>query len=666
MRDALPTLALLLCLLVAVTPCMAAPAASPVSGVSGVSGGSGGFVGAYTHYSEQEDLTVLLMDFARSQGLGASFSPGVTGTVSGRFDAVPPEKFLQGMRAAFGVLWYRVGATLNFYSEAETSRIFISPRVMSAEALYQALKQSSVLSPQLPADLMPGGGMIVVAGPQGYLDQVSAAVSAFEEAQTSNFGMRVFPLKYAWAEDISVNSMDKTVTLPGVASILRAMVTGSPASASRVTQEPATVDKLSGTGLVAQGRQQAQPQQSQAPQGQQGAQQPAQARGQQVSIMADPRVNAVIVHDAVYRMPYYESVIGDLDKPVELVEIHAAIVDIDSDYKRDLGVTYQGTAGSGQRWAGGGDFSTGTDAFPTLPSPGKPLGNGLTLSTIYTMGSDYFLAQVTALEKNGEARMLGRPSVLTVDNVQATLENTSTYYIEVQGYQAVDLFKVEAGTVLRVTPHIIRNEDGGQSIKLVVSVQDDQNDNSSATSTSNSTAIPPVKQTKINTQAIVGGGQSLLIGGYYYEQKSTTDTGIPILMDIPVLGHLFKTNSKTSKRMERLILITPKVVRLNELPATPERVDDPSFHRSATQGDYNEKVPAPAPRRSGGCTRSVTTVDPAEPAAPGSSPAAPAKAPAESQLRSQMVPGYPAASETAVPILPIVPIGPMTDAGGRG
>ncbi|MFR0873464.1 MAG: hypothetical protein ACLSHC_01550 [Bilophila wadsworthia] len=60
--------------------------------------------------------------------------------------------------------------------------------------------------------------------------------------------MKVFPLKYAWAEDMSVNSMDKTVTIPGVASILRAMVTGSPNSATRVTQDTATVDKLSGTG----------------------------------------------------------------------------------------------------------------------------------------------------------------------------------------------------------------------------------------------------------------------------------------------------------------------------------------------------------------------------------------------------------------------------------
>lgn len=97
----------------------------------------GGFSRPYTHYADDEDLTVILTNFARSQGLGASFSPGVVGKVSGRFDAVPPETFLKGMQAAFGVTWYRLGSTLYFYSESELSRTFITPRAMTAERLYQ-------------------------------------------------------------------------------------------------------------------------------------------------------------------------------------------------------------------------------------------------------------------------------------------------------------------------------------------------------------------------------------------------------------------------------------------------------------------------------------------------------------------------------------------------
>ena len=119
----------------------------------------------------------------------------------------------------------------------------------------------------------------------------------------------------------------------------------------------------------------------------------------------------------------------------------------------------------------------------------------------------------------------------------------------------------------------------------------------------------------------MGAGQSLLIGGYYYEQKSTDASGIPILMHIPVLGNLFKTTSKGTKRMERLILITPKVIHLDEIPTTPPRVDEPTFHRSPTQADYEERVPA-APQS--GCSRKrpeLETVAPAT-AIPLSPPAA--------------------------------------------
>lgn len=301
------------------------------------------------------------------------------------------------MQAAFGVTWYRLGSTLYFYSESELSRTFITPRAMTAERLYQMLRQSAVFAPQLPATLAPGGAMIVVSGPPTYLAQISAAVTAFEEAQITNFVMKVFPLKYAWAEDMSVNSMDKTVTIPGVASILRAMVTGSPNSATRVTQDTATVDKLSGTGLIAQGRMTPVAPDAPAPAAQQGGQ-AAPQNATQVNIMADPRVNAVLVNDAEYRMPYYAKVIADLDRPVELVEIHAAIVDIDSDFKRDLGVTYQGANSRDKGWSHGGEFSGTGDKFSPLPTMGTPSGTGMNLSTIYTHGADFFLARIQALE----------------------------------------------------------------------------------------------------------------------------------------------------------------------------------------------------------------------------------------------------------------------------
>ena len=542
----------------------------------------------FSYYADGQSISSVLRTFAQTQGYNSEFSPEVQGTVSGRFSEVAPSTFLAGMQNAFDVKWYEMGRTLYFYNAREVQTVFLSPRIGNASQLYNVLKQSGVFSPQLPAKLNQAGDVISVSGPPSYLVQIRSAAAAFESSQTEQIVMRVFPLKYAWAEDQSVSSMDKTVTVPGVASILRAMVMGSAVSGTTVTQSKATVEKLGGKGLASQGKEVEQPEEVKRP--------PLNASG--INIIADPRVNSVIVSDAAYRMPYYERVITDLDKPVELVEIHAAIVDIDTDFKRDLGIAYQGSYSptSGNGWSGGGSISGSNvqgSGFPS--SAGVFDAAGATLSTIYTHGADYFLARIRALEANNEARVLGRPSVLTVDNIQATLENTTTYYVQVEGYQAVDLYKVEAGTVLRVTPHIIRDK-GETSIKLAVSVQDDQNDGSNSATTSS--GVPPIKQTKINTQAIVNAGQSLLIGGYYYEQKGQDESGVPLLKSIPVVGNLFKATSKSTKRMERLILITPRIVKLGQANV-PSQVDEPSFHRSPTQSDYEPRTPA----RKAGCSR---------------------------------------------------------------
>ena len=550
----------------------------------------------FSRYANQEPLQAVLLDFAQTQGYRAVVVPGVEGVISGRFEAVSPTNFLNGVRSAFGVSWYTLGNTIYFYPEAQSTRMFISPKATQPQEMFTSLQSSGVLSPELSAHLAPGGKMIIVYGPPNYLNEVRDAVAAFEETLISNTDMRVFPLRYAWADDITITSMDKTMTVPGVASILRAAVTNNSTASTTVTEHSATVDNLLGSGMAKQGTVSAAPAQKAV------VSSGAQVGGTFVNIMADPRVNAVLVTDAAYRMPYYERAIADLDKPVELVEIHAAIVDIDVNFTRDLGVSYQG-ASSGNKWSGTGSLSSDGAGYVPYPQPGQATAPGLSLSTIYSLGADYFIARVRALEEQGEARVLGRPSVLTVDNVQATLENTSTYYIKIEGYQAVDLFKVEAGTVLKVTPHIIKNENRPDTIKLAVTVQDNQNTDQAVAVGE----IPPVKQTKINTQAIVSAGQSLLIGGYYYEEAKVSDSGVPVLMHIPLLGYLFKDSSTETRRMERLIMITPRVINLDELPTVPERVDEKSFHVDPRQADYEQRAPVKQPSR-GGCSRKSPSV----------------------------------------------------------
>ena len=559
----------------------------------------------FSRHANQEPLQAALLDFAQTQGYRAMLTPGMEGVISGHFDAVPPMDFLNSVRSAFGVSWYTLGDVICFYPEAQNTRMFINPKAIDPEELFALLRSSGVLSPELAASLAPGKKMIIIHGPPHYLNEVRDAVAAFEETLVSSVTMRVFPLRYAWADDVTVTNMDNTITVPGVASILRASISGEAAATTIITENPATVDNLLGSGMTGRGAANTAPAPRAAvPKG-------TQIGGAYVNIMADPRTNSVIVTDAAYRMPHYEKTIADLDQPVELVEIHAAIVDINANFTRNLGVSYQAD-GTSNRWGGAASLSADGGNFAPSPPAGTVPGAGLILSTIYSHGADFFIARIRALEEQGEARVLGRPSVLTVNNAQASLENTTTYYIKIEGFQAVDLFKVEAGTMLKVTPHIIKYEGRPDSIRLVVTVQDNQSADQSAAVG----AIPPVKQTRINTQAIIGAGQSLLIGGYYFEESKTRDTGVPFFMNIPVLGYLFKDAATETRRMERLIMITPRVIRLDELPTVPERVDDNTFLVDPRQPDYQHREP-PAQMSGSGCARKSTSADYISPSATG-------------------------------------------------
>jgi type III secretion protein C len=549
------------------------------------------FATPYTHYAHQETLHAALADFARAQGYRAEVSGAVSGTLSGRFDKVSPTQFLDSMERAFGVHWYLANATLHFYHSSEFRRVFIQAPSLGIDELYQQLLDTGLISAQLPLE-PPGGGrkVLAIGGPESYVKPIETMAEMLDRSAVRTT-MRVFKLKYASADDLTVETMGRSVTVPGVASLLRAMVTGQSGSGStggKVLTGKATVEKLKGTGLAARG--------AASDEGGEGA--PAERVTVDsvgaISIVADPRVNAVVVQDLSTRMPYYEQVISDLDKETQLVEIHVAIVDIDSDYTRELGVAWGGRRVNGNSTTGGDMSTPGSSAagspigsFPQ--SGGNFAGAGGILSTIYTHGNNFFVARIQALEQNGNARMLGRPSVLTTDNLEATLENITTYYVSVKGQEEVDLFKVEAGTVLRVTPHIIENPTRAPSIKLAVTVQDDQENSDS--STSGDMAIPPIKQTKINTQAIIDAGQSLLIGGYYYEEKRTSEDGVPGLMHLPILGNLFKSTTTNTRQMERLVLITPRIVRPGEANDMPSQVSDNDFSRDPAQDNYDAPRP---------------------------------------------------------------------------
>lgn len=589
------------------------------------------FNNLFSHYSEAEPLVNLLETFARSQGLRAAFTKTVKGEVSGRFTDLEPAKFLAGTYTAFGVEWYVLDDILHFYVKRDLERRLIYLTAAKPSDMKKILLDAGLLSPQLPCTADDDKKLIVFTGPASYAEGVAAAVKSYEDSYRNQQEIKVFFLKHAWADDTTVGSDKSQKVIPGVASILREMVlnhqlestqlavgTGQGA-AVRDTIPPEfspprqkSVDQLTLEDLRQEAKEQmeldrkvASPMNTQA-----RALPKVEVTSIQPRILADSRSNSVIVRDAAYRIPYYEKTIQALDTPLDLVEIHAAIVDVDTDYSRSLGVDLAGAKGLGSDAGTGVGSGVNSIISPdgiTDANSSPILGEGFNFSTVYSHGSDYFLATVNALESYGEARVLGRPSVLTIDNTSATLDTSTSFYIRVVGENVVDLQEVSSGTSLTVTPHIIRYDDREPQIKLTVSIEDGQ-DPSTGSEALDIPAI--VKKTNIETQGFISPGQSLLIGGYYYETTSSSEGGIPILMSLPGIGSLFKTTLKDVQRMERMILISPKIIRSTGRPDQALDIDEKKFLRSpfsTASGGIKPLAPSP-PKAVGGCmSKKVST-----------------------------------------------------------
>ena len=407
---------------------------------------------------------------------------------------------------------------------------------------------------------------------------------------------RVFRLRHARAADTVVAIAGAETTIPGVARILNETlghpVSDPSGSTSRLL--PSTVPGLRGQGLRAVGRSQdsmsttsAAPADIKEAPGsapyteldnlrlstrgpgspKDGVALATATVGQplQAVVRADPRINAVIIRDAVDRMPTYARLIADLDVESPLLEIEATVIDVADDKSEQLGIDWRlhgrradftsspnGLAGTSQ--------GARNDANNLLHST-YPLsaGSGLVGTLIFGSERTHFLARLNAMTEKGDANLISKPRVLTLDNTEAVLQSTREFFVRVAGRDQVDLFNVTLGLVLRVTPTLIEDARGPR-VKLNIRIEDGNTNSGNQVD-----QIPVVNRNAISTQAVVGDGQSLLIGGYVIEEKSRNDSGVPGLSEVPGLRWLFGQKSTATKRVERMFLITPRWVKADEV-----------------------------------------------------------------------------------------------------
>ena len=279
--------------------------------------------------------------------------------------------------------------------------------------------------------------------------------------------------------------------------------------------------------------------------------------------VADGRLNAVIVRDSPEQMASHDATIRALDIKPGLVEIEVRIIEVNTDALESLGIDWRLRTNridlqSGRNLPSLGWATALSDGAPLVGPNGAqallPSPAGV-LTTVLGDAGRFLIARVNALAQEGRANLLSSPKVMTLDNVEAVLENLNTFFVRVAGNLDVNLFDISVGTSLRVTPLIV-TEAGQKQIKLAIRIEDGALTGQSVDS------IPVVRRSTITTQSLLGDGQALLIAGYAQENDSNDQSGVPGLSNLPVVGGLFKYTEKRKTRVERFFLLTPKVVVL--------------------------------------------------------------------------------------------------------
>ena len=391
---------------------------------------------------------------------------------------------------------------------------------------------------------------------------LSPANSSIYPIPGERFALMIFRLQYAWAHDTPIGDGRSGKMLPGVASFMEKIVAARYGASAprRLASPPGDLEHLVSSGLQKIKELGILPPPSASPaspSATSGGASTAAASGQPLSlgkgasplIFADPRQNAVVIYDNRARYNDYRNLIAELDARTRLVKIEAAIIDISKSRVSDLGIQWQGSYDGNQASFGSLAQGAASGAL-AIATKGLSLSNNAIVSNVNGL-----IARINILESQGKGRVVSRPSILTLDNIEASLTSNQKFFVKVEAFQDSSLYPVEVGTTLRVTPHIIR-EGQKTRIKLLVVIEDGSIDQSASTAVG---GLPRITTNTLTTQAEILETQALVVGGHIRSEVQARWKRVPILGYIPILGWPFKHKTKQRQEFVRLYIIRPRL-----------------------------------------------------------------------------------------------------------
>lgn len=269
------------------------------------------------------------------------------------------------------------------------------------------------------------------------------------------------------------------------------------------------------------------------------------------TIVPSGPTNALVIRTAPPNYPLLRETIDALDKRPVQVLFEVTIAEVALGRGTEFGID----------WAA---LNRGGDVNAQFGNPEIPDTNSSSLFVrAVRLDATGVRAMLRAIASTSDVRVLSTPQVLAANNREATiLVGSKVPFIastrlgnDVSIDRAVQYQDV--GTKLSIIPTV--NDDGYVSVQLLQEV-------SSLTSQTISAALsaPVISTREAATRAVLRDGQTGMIAGLIGESRTSTDEGIPILKDIPILGNLFKRQSITRQRTELVIFLTPYIIRTDE------------------------------------------------------------------------------------------------------
>jgi len=349
-------------------------------------------------------------------------------------------------------------------------------------------------------------------------------------------------------------------------------------------------------------------------------------------IQALPSESAIVIRGTPDQLALAQKLIGDLDRSKSEVVVDVAVMQINRDKSRTLGISPP-TSGSVQLQQ---NVSTSTSSTTTTTTTTPTTSNGINLNTFGNLNATDFTvtisqATATALFSASDTRLIQKPQIRAIEGQKATLKigqrvpvATGSFQPGIGGVGINPLVNtqfqyLDVGVNIDVTPRVHANGDVTLKITMEVSEVD-------GTSNIGGITQPIIGQRKIEHEVRLKEGEVNLLGGMMEDQQTRALTGFPILSQIPILGALFGQTSKDHSETETVFALIPHIVRKQNLTELNEEALDV------------------------GTASAISLRRVSQPAEATPAPKAPTQAPAQPQTQDvQPLPATPSAAQSPPP-----------------